>query len=176
MTAISLLSTSRQAGEMPDGAPTTQDVAAVKRLLAAFNRGDLSALDEVDPEAEFQDEPRIPGAGWNHGHGGAVRWAVKLWQAFGRLSLDIDEPIARSGCVIASWHASGVGKRSGIPVDMDGYCVFCMHRHKVSRVEFFETKQAALSAARRIGRQMHEAASGSMTMGAGGFEPPTSRV
>lgn len=158
MTAISLLSTSRQTGEMLDGAPATQDVAAVQRLLAAFNRGDLSALDEVDPEAEFQDEPRIPGAGWNHGHGGAVSWAVKLWQAFGRLNLDIDEPIARSGCVIASWHASGVGKRSGIPVDMDGHCVFCMHRHKVSRVEFFETEQAALSSARRIGRQTHASA------------------
>ena len=101
---------------------------------------------------------------------------AQLWQAFGRLNLDIDEPIARSGCVIASWHASGVGKRSGIPVDMDGYCVFCMHRHKVSRVEFFESEQAALSAARRIGRQMHASASGSVTMGAGGFEPPTSRV
>jgi hypothetical protein len=138
---------------MVGGAEARHDVAAVHRLLAAFNRGDLSALDEVDPEAEFQDEPRIPGAGWNHGHGGAVSWAVKLWQAFGRLHLDIDEPTARSGCLIARWQASGIGKRSGIPVDMGGYCVFCMRRRKVSRVEFFETEQDALGAASRVERQ-----------------------
>jgi hypothetical protein len=126
------------------------DVAAVRRLLAAFNRGDFSALDDVDAEAEFQDEPRIPGAGWNYGHSGAVAWAVKLWQAFGRLYLDIGEPVASGGCLIASWQASGIGKRSGIPVDMGGYCMFCMRRAKVSRVEFFETEQAALDAARRL--------------------------
>jgi hypothetical protein len=57
----------------------TEDVAAVHRLLDAFNRGDFSALDELDPAAELQDEPRIPGAGWNYGHDGAVKWAVKLW-------------------------------------------------------------------------------------------------
>jgi hypothetical protein len=126
------------------------DVAAVHRLLAAFNRGDFSALDDVDPQAEFQDEPRIPGAGWNYGHSGAVTWSVKLWQAFGCLHLDIGEPVASSGCLIARWQASGIGKRSGIPVDMGGYCVFCMRRAKVSRIEFFETEQAALDAARRL--------------------------
>jgi SnoaL-like domain len=126
------------------------DVAAVHRLLAAFNRGDFSALDDVDPRAEFQDEPRIPGAGWNYGHRGAVAWAVKLWQSFSCLHLDIGEPVASGGCLIARWQASGIGKRSGIRVEMDGYCLFCMRRAKVSRVEFFETEQAALAAARRL--------------------------
>ena len=68
----------------------TDEVAAVHRLLDAFNRGDFSALNELDPAAELQDEPRIPGAGWNYGHDGAVKWAVKLWQSFGRLSFAID--------------------------------------------------------------------------------------
>jgi hypothetical protein len=126
------------------------DVAAVHRLLAAFNRGDFSALEDVDPEAEFQDEPRIPGAGWNYGHSGAVTWAVKLWQSFSCLHLDIGEPVASSGCLIAPWQASGIGKRSGIPVEMGGYCLFCMRRAKVSRVEFFETEEAALNAARSL--------------------------
>jgi SnoaL-like domain len=128
----------------------TQDAATVHRLLAAFNRGDFSALDEVAQDAELQDEPRIPGAGWNYGHRGAVQWAVKLWQSFGRLQIRIDEPIASSGCLIARWHASGIGKRSGIAVDMSGYCVFCMRRAKVWRIEFFETAHDAFSAARRL--------------------------
>ena len=125
----------------------TEDVAAVHRLLAAFNRGDLSALDEVEPDAELQDEPRIPGAGWNYGHHGAVQWAVKLWQSFGRLHFEIDDPIASNDCLVARWHASGTGKRSGIPVDMSGYCLFGMRRAKVWRVEFFENRHDALSAA-----------------------------
>lgn len=124
------------------------DVEAVHRLLDAFNRGDFSALDELDPDAELQDEPRIPGAGWNYGHDGALRWAVKLWQSFGRLSLEIDEPVEAHDCLVTRWRATGVGKRSGIPVDMGGYCVFAMRRAKVRRVEFYESATDALAAAR----------------------------
>jgi ketosteroid isomerase-like protein len=123
------------------------DVEAVHRLLDAFNRGDFSALEELDPQAELQDEPRIPGASWNYGHEGAVKWAVKLWQSFGRLWFEIEDPIEARNCIVARWRASGVGKRSGIEVDMGGYCVFSMHRAKVRRVEFFETEDAALAAA-----------------------------
>jgi ketosteroid isomerase-like protein len=124
-----------------------QDVEAIRRLLDAFNRGDFSALHELDPEAELQDEPRIPGASWNYGHEGAVKWAVKLWQSFGRLWFEIDEPIQARDCLVAHWRASGVGKRSGIEVDMGGYCVFSMRAAKIKRVEFFETQDAALAAA-----------------------------
>jgi ketosteroid isomerase-like protein len=130
---------------------STEEVAAVHRLLDAFNRGDFSALDELDPEAELQDEPRIPGAGWNYGHAGAVKWAVKLWQSFGRLSFDIDEPIETSDCLVTHWRATGVGKRSGIRVDMGGYCVFRMRRAKVQRVEFYDNEQDAIDAARARG-------------------------
>jgi ketosteroid isomerase-like protein len=125
-----------------------EDVEAVHRLLDAFNRGDFSALDELDPDAELQDEPRIPGAGWNYGHDGALRWAVKLWQSFGRLSLAIDEPVESGDCLVTRWRATGVGKRSGIPVDMGGYCVFAMRQAKVRRVEFYESERDALAAAR----------------------------
>ena len=120
------------------------------RLLDAFNRGDFSALSEIDPAAELQDEPRMPGAGWNHGHAGAVRWAVKLWQSFGRLRFEIDEPVASAGCLVARWHATGTGKRSGIRVDMEGYCLFGMRRARVWRVEFYETEAEAMSAARSL--------------------------
>jgi ketosteroid isomerase-like protein len=125
------------------------DVEAVHRLLDAFNRGDFSALEELDPQAELQDEPRIPGASWNYGHEGAVRWAVKLWQSFGRLWFEIEDAIEAGGCIVARWRASGVGKRSGIEVDMGGYCVFSMRDAKIRRVEFFESEEAALAAAGR---------------------------
>ena len=125
----------------------SEDVAAVRRLLNAFNRGDFSALNELDPDAELQDEPRIPGATWHYGHDGAVKWAVKLWQSFGRLSFDIDDPVVASDALVARWYATGVGKRSGITVDMEGYCVFCMRDSKVTRVEFYETEGEALTAA-----------------------------
>ncbi len=106
MTVTALLSTRRPGGGIVAGAMPTNDVATVNRLLAAFNQGDFTALEEVDPDARFQDEPRIPGAGWNYGHSGAVQWAVKLWQSFGRLHFDIDDPIVSGGCLIARWHAA----------------------------------------------------------------------
>jgi ketosteroid isomerase-like protein len=126
----------------------TDEGAAVRRLLDAFNRGDFSALDELDPGAELQDEPRIPGAGWNYGYAGAVKWAVKLWQSFGRLNFAIDDPLEAQDCLVTRWRATGVGKRSGIPVDMDGYCVFRMREAKIRRVEFYESQSDALEAAK----------------------------
>jgi ketosteroid isomerase-like protein len=134
-------------GILADWMPT-EEVAAVRRLLDAFNRADFSALDELDPRAELQDEPRIPGAGWNYGYAGAVKWAVKLWQSFGRLQFGIDETLEAQDCLVTHWSATGVGKRSGIRVDMDGYCVFRMREAKIRRVEFYETRSDALEAAK----------------------------
>jgi hypothetical protein len=73
---------------------------------------------------------------------------VKLWQSFGRLAFEIDEPVEVPGCcLVTRWRASGVGKRSGIRVDMGGYCVFEMRAGKVRKVRFFETRAEALAAA-----------------------------
>jgi ketosteroid isomerase-like protein len=123
-----------------------QNADAVRRLLDGFNRGDFAALNELDPQVELQDEPRIPGASWNRGHQGAIDWSVKLWQSFGQLSIDA-EPIVVGDCVVARWRAHGTGKRSGIGVDMDGYCVFAMRGGKVRRVQFYENEDTAVKAA-----------------------------
>ncbi len=124
-----------------------ENLEVVRRLLAAFNEGDLAALDELDADAELQDEPRMPGAGWNYGHDGAVDWARKLRQSFGDLSFTIDNPIEAGGCVVTHWCAEGEGKRSGAKVAMGGYCVFDLHGGRVRRVEFFESRRGATEAA-----------------------------
>jgi hypothetical protein len=132
------------------------NVETIRRLLRSFNRGDFGALNELDAGAELQDEPRIPGAGWNRGHEGAVDWAVKLWQSFGRVELEIVEPLDLGEAVVARWQALGEGKRSGAEVGMTGHCLFVMHGGKVRRVEFFETHDAALAAvppSARVGRR-----------------------
>jgi ketosteroid isomerase-like protein len=125
-------------------AVATGNVDAIRRMLDGFNRGDFAALNELDPQAELQDEPRIPGASWNFGHRGAIDWAVKLWQSFEGLSLEVSEPLEAGDRVVMRWQASGKGKRSGIDVDMRGYCAFTMREGKVRRVEFYETRDAAL--------------------------------
>jgi ketosteroid isomerase-like protein len=117
-------------------------------MLDGFNRGDFAALEDVDPEAELQDEPRMPGAGWNYGHRGAIDWATKLWQSFEELSLAIADETEFGDRVVARWRASGRGKRSGIDVDMGGYCAFGMRAGRVRRVEFYETRDEALRAGR----------------------------
>jgi ketosteroid isomerase-like protein len=125
----------------------SQNVDVVRRMLAAFNRGDFGALNELDPRAELQDEPRIPGAGWNYGYRGAVDWASKLRQSFGELSFAIDEPREAGDAVVTRWRAEGEGKRSGARVAMAGYCVFRLEAGRVRRVEFFDTRSRALRAA-----------------------------
>jgi ketosteroid isomerase-like protein len=126
----------------------SENIEVVTRLLEAFNRGDFGALNELDPRAELQDEPRIPGAGWNYGYQGAVDWAAKLRQSFGELSFAIDDPTEAGESVVTHWRAEGEGKRSGAKVAMAGYCVFTLHRGKVCRVAFFENERSALEAAR----------------------------
>jgi ketosteroid isomerase-like protein len=128
---------------------SSENVEVVSRLLSAFNEGDFGALNELDPRAELQDEPRMPGAGWNYGYRGAVDWAQKLRQSFGELSFEIDDPIEAGGCVVTGWRAKGEGKRSGARVAMSGYCLFDLADGKVTRVEFFESERSALAAARR---------------------------
>ena len=126
----------------------SENVEVVRRLLGGFNSGDFGALNELDAHAELQDEPRMPGAGWNYGHRGAVEWADKLRQSFGELTFAIDEPSEAGNCVVTHWRAEGQGKRSGVKVAMAGYCVFGLAEGKVARVEFFETEGSALAAAR----------------------------
>ena len=125
----------------------SENVEVVQRLLSAFNRGDFGALNELDPRAELQDEPRMPGAGWNRGYAGAVDWAMKLRQSFGRLTFAIDQPTEAGESVVTRWRAEGEGKRSGAKVEMGGYCVFTLRRGKVFRVEFFDSRQRAVEAA-----------------------------
>ncbi len=125
----------------------SENVEVVRRLLAAFNSGDFVALDQLHARAELQDEPRIPGAGWNYGHDGAVHWARKLRQSFGELSFYIDDPTEAGGSVVTRWRAEGEGKRSGARVAMGGYCVFDLAGGKVRRVEFFESRRTAIEAA-----------------------------
>lgn len=127
-------------------AMSAAQVDAIRRLVDAFNRGDFAALEELDAAAEIQDETRIPGSGWNYGHQGAVEWAVKLWESFGRLSFDISDAVARGSSLLVHWHAKGQGKRSGVAVDMDGYCVFTMHLGKIRRVEFYASEREAREA------------------------------
>lgn len=124
-----------------------QNLEAIERLLEGFNRGDFAALNHLDADAELQDQPDIPGAGWNRGHSGAVEWAVKLWEAFGQVVLEIREPVVMGDAVVAEWRATAKGKRSGLEVGMRGYCLFTMSNAKVRRVEFFGDLDAAFEAA-----------------------------
>jgi hypothetical protein len=128
----------------------SENIEVVERLLRAFNQGKFAALDDMDPDVELQDEPRIPGAGWNRGYEGALRWATKLRQSFGRLAFAIDHPLERGESVVTHWRAVGEGKRSGVEVAMDGFCVFTMRHAKVLRVEFFETRRSAMEAAAKV--------------------------
>jgi hypothetical protein len=46
--------------------------------------------------------------------------------------------------VVVHWRAAGRGKRSGVAVDMDGWCLFTLRLGKIRRVEFFADRAAAL--------------------------------
>ena len=126
---------------------SSEKVEVVRRLLVAFNRGDRVALDELDARAELQDEPRIPGAGWNYGHDGAVHWA----RNFARRSASCRSrsPIPRRPA--APWSPTGErrGRASAAGPGSRWRATACSTSRggKVRRVEFFESRRGAIEAA-----------------------------
>jgi ketosteroid isomerase-like protein len=122
------------------------NVGVIRQMLDCFNRATVGALDHIDTQVEIEDEPRMPGAGWNYGHRGAVEWSSRLRQCFEELSLEISDELESGDCVVARWQAAGRGRRSGAPVEMGGYCVFTLRARRIRRVEFHESLEAALLA------------------------------
>jgi ketosteroid isomerase-like protein len=125
-----------------------QNAEAVRRIARAFNEGDIDALvAELDPNVEWEEQP-IPGLDPVYrGHEGVRRWAEEVMgQELGPLQVRIERLSEAGDAVIASIRIGGVGRSSGVEVDMHVHLVVTFREDKVARRQVFQRREEALEA------------------------------
>ncbi|MEA2347341.1 MAG: hypothetical protein QOG62_1128 [Thermoleophilaceae bacterium] len=128
-----------------------ENIEIVQRTAAVFSglhvTRDAKILDLLDPEIEMSDYPGFPDAEIHRGLDGAVKFAVKLWDAVSDLRYVPSEFIeAPQGALVCRADVGWTGKMSGLPVDTVVYSVWQFRGGKVLHFMTYNTKAEALEA------------------------------
>jgi ketosteroid isomerase-like protein len=140
---------SRESADDTSATPFDRHVQTIRELWESFNRGDYeTTLSLAHPEAELQDHPDMPDAGWHNGREGAASWAVKLWESFGEIQIEPYEfiPITDDMLVVAVT-VSATGKRGGVPGQRDVVALVGMRDGLCARMALYDAKSEALRGA-----------------------------
>jgi ketosteroid isomerase-like protein len=126
----------------------SQNVDAVRRMLQAFNDGDVEAIvRDCDPAVEWEEQP-IPGVEpLYRGHDGVRRWWAETFGAeLGSIEGHLEEVKEADDTVIASVRFQGEGRSSGVRVPMLVHIVGTFRDGKLVRRQVFVTLAEALEA------------------------------
>jgi ketosteroid isomerase-like protein len=125
------------------------NVDVVRRMLAAFNRGDapavIVAFDEDCEVHEPSEMPDTPARGFR-GHDGIREWMTNLREVAGAQF----EPksFTTSGDVVLIELASrGLGQASGVPFEWTTFAVVHMRDGRITRLQAFLDRDEAHEAA-----------------------------
>ena len=121
-----------------------------RRMLQAFNEGDIEAIvAECDPAVEWEEQS-IPGVEPVYlGHDGVRRWAAAILgvrEELGPLEGRLEGVKEADDMVIASVRFEGVGRSSGVRVPMHVHMVGTFRDGKLVRRQVFLTLAEALEA------------------------------
>jgi ketosteroid isomerase-like protein len=126
----------------------SQNVALVRRLMEAFDRGDFDAqLSMLDRDVELVEWPEGPDQRRFRGHDGAGQAFESWFEAWEWLRNDVQEFVEAGDKVLARGRTYGKGKGSAVEVAIDAFNVYTVREGKVTRIEFFTTEEPALRAA-----------------------------
>ena len=122
-------------------------IQIVERFLEARSRGDLSYLDYVDPDAEFDlSESRSTHAGVYRGHEQIREQWESQHEAWAETELRPDEPVVVGDSVVVTVLISARGRTSGVELEGQGANVFTFREGKIVRFKLYQTKAEALAA------------------------------
>jgi ketosteroid isomerase-like protein len=126
-----------------------ENVEGVRRMLEAFNNGDIAGIvAECDPGVEWEEQA-IPGVEpVYHGHEGVRRWwaATIAQEELGSLEGRLEGLKEADDTVIVSVRFEGEGRSSGARVQMTVHLVLAFRAGKVVRRQVFLTRGEALEA------------------------------
>ena len=148
-----------------------ENVEAVRRAFAAFNRRDMDAmLEEFDPEIEWHTATDLPDSSVFRGHDGVGAFIQEWIDAFEGLHGDVEEFIDRGECVVVPVVFRGripgsvgsapeialrrvnvyklrEGKASRIEMEQEFFMLFTFRGGKIVRIESILERDQALEAA-----------------------------
>lgn len=126
-----------------------RNLEAARRLLEAFDRGDLeTVLSVLDPEIEIFLPADLPNSGTFHGHEGYLKWIQAWLEAWEDYRLEAKELRAVGDHhVLTVGRQSARGKGSGLPIEMTIYMIAEYRDAKIIRLQMYADEQSALDAA-----------------------------
>lgn len=125
----------------------SENVEVVQRLMEAFDAGDWDTLFVlIDPEVVVSEWPDAPDSKTLHGHAGVTEIFQSWAEAWEWIRSEADEFVEAGDHVLACGRTRGKGKGSEVEVEIDAFNVYTLRDGKVTRMEFFTTKEPALRA------------------------------
>jgi ketosteroid isomerase-like protein len=122
-------------------------IEIVERFFEARSRGDLSYLNYIDHDAEFDlSESRSTYSGIYRGHEEIRQQWEALQEAWAETDLRPDEPVVAGDKVVVTVRISAQGRTSGVRLDGTGANVFTFRDGRIVHFKLFQTKAEALAA------------------------------
>jgi ketosteroid isomerase-like protein len=125
-----------------------ENVEIAKRLVGAFNRGDMDeAFALLDPNVRWTTADDEPDPQTYVGHEGVRRLIASLLDIWDEgFTLNAQEFIDLGDVVVVPFTAHVAGRGSGVALEAEETHVFTIHDGKIVRVREYRTKDAALKA------------------------------
>jgi ketosteroid isomerase-like protein len=125
-----------------------ENIAIVRRVLEAFARQDVDAqLAMFDPDVELHEWPEGPDPGTYRGHAGALRAYQSWYEAWEWVRSEPTEFVDFDDRVLVIGRTRAKGRGSALEVVLDAFDIYTLGDGKVTRIEFFTDREAALTAA-----------------------------
>jgi ketosteroid isomerase-like protein len=129
--------------------PQRSNMELAKAGYEAFQRSDVqTVLDLTDPEVEIYLPPTLPNSGTFHGHDGYMTWLGRWLEAWDDFHIEVRgmEAVGERH-VVTAIHQSGIGRGSGIPVEMDVAYMLDIRDGKVIALQMYLSRDEAISVA-----------------------------
>ena len=129
-----------------------ENVAVIRRLFDAYNRGDIEAMIALaNAPADFEFVPSgvlIPDlSSVQRGPEGLRRLVETFYDAFDSIQVEVHELIDAGDRVFSSFTLRGRGKRSGAVTTFEGWLVWTVQDGRIARLLGFTDRDPALEAA-----------------------------
>ena len=117
--------------------------------IAAFQRGDVEAfLEFLDPEVDLFSPPDLPNPTHSTGRDGYVQWVTRWLEAWETFEVDANDYEAiGERHVLIDVTQRGVGKGSGIEVQMPAVYMIEIRDRRAARVHLYPDRERALAVA-----------------------------
>ena len=128
----------------------SEQMAAVRRFVDAFNRQDFDNLfEDTNDQTVLHEWPAAPGAQSYHGPDG-LRQALDNWfESWEWMEVELRDLEEEGNRVLATFHQRAQGKGSEAEVEIDSFNVWSFEDGIIKEISLFTEREPALEAFHR---------------------------